>query len=493
MWGIHFPTLEAARFGTRLVTSLGRRRVFLPKSMRVLIIGAGGREHALAWRLAGERIVSEVLCAPGNPGIAQIARCVPVETGNPEAMLALAEREHADLTIVGPEAPLAAGVVDAFAAKRRLIVGPSRKAAQLECSKAFAKQFMSRHALPTARYRACRSLDEAAAALSSGEFTYPVVLKIDGLAAGKGVTIAPDRPSADRMLQATFIERSFGDAGEQIVIEEFLEGPEMSFFALSDGQEGIPLGTAMDYKRALDGDEGPNTGGMGAVSPHPGATPALCDAITRTIVNPVIAGMQAEGVEYRGVLYVGLMLTRQGPKVLEFNVRFGDPEAQVLVPRLPGDLVTPLLTSAAAKFDRTQLASSEEPLQIATASVGVVLAAGGYPGPVERGRPISGLEEAMRRPGVMVFHAGTAEHAGELVTSGGRILTVVGSGADFTEAAARAYEAAASIRFEGMHYRRDIGRHGVAVPAECMSATPPESRGNTANVPREQITRAHGQ
>jgi phosphoribosylamine--glycine ligase len=424
--------------------------------MRVLIVGAGGREHALAWRLARDPGVASLVCAPGNPGMSAIARAVPVDPGDPDALLALAARESIDLTVVGPELPLDRGVVDRFRAAGRRILGPPRAAAQLECSKAFAKAFMARHGIPTARYRVCDSPRDARAILASGEFGFPVVLKADGLAAGKGVVVAAAADEADAAVRAAMEERRFGDAGGRLVIEECLTGPEVSFFALCDGARAIPLASAQDHKRIFDGDRGPNTGGMGAFAPSPLVDAGLQARILRDIVEPVLRGMRGEGTEYRGFLYAGLMLTCAGPKVIEYNVRFGDPEAQVVMPLVGGDFLS--LVAAAADGDLRGAHAAPVP----GVSVGVVLAARGYPGAVETGAPISGLDEASSLPGVQVFHAGTALRDGRVVAAGGRVLTVVATGREYRDAIDRAYEAVGRLSFEGMQYRRDIGQKALA-------------------------------
>ncbi len=423
--------------------------------MRVLIVGAGGREHALAWRLAHDPDPPALLCAPGNPGIAEVARLAALDPADPAALLALTEREAIDLTIVGPELPLDRGVADVLRAAGRRILGPVRAAAQLECSKAFAKGFMARHGIPTARYRVCDSAFDARAVLGSGEFGFPVVLKADGLAAGKGVVIAANRDEADRAVAAAMEQRQFGDAGARLVIEECLAGPEVSFFALCDGTRAIPIASAQDHKRIFDGDQGPNTGGMGAFAPSPLLDAGLEAQVMREIVDPVLRGMRAEGTEYRGFLYAGLMLTCAGPKVIEYNVRFGDPEAQVVLPLLDGALLPILAAAADGDLGDRRITRRD------AVSVGVVLAAGGYPGPVRGGAAIDGLDRAAALPDVTVFHAGTSVRDGRVVTAGGRVLTVVARAADYQAAIDRAYRAVPLIGFDGMQYRRDIGMKAV--------------------------------
>jgi phosphoribosylamine--glycine ligase len=420
--------------------------------MRVLIVGAGGREHALAWRLSRDSSVTHVLCAPGNPGIRDVAHLAAVDAGDPELVLSLAKREAIDLTLVGPEVPLERGIVDRFRAEGLRIFGPPRAAAQLECSKVFAKRFMARHGIPTARYRVCESADAARQTIASGEFGFPVVLKADGLAAGKGVVVAQDATEATTAIRAAMEEQQFGAAGSRLVIEECLVGPEVSFFALCDGTRAIPIASAQDHKRIFDDDRGPNTGGMGAFAPSPLLDAATQATVMREVVEPVLHGMRAEATEYRGFLYCGLMMTCAGPKVIEYNVRFGDPEAQAVMPLIDGDFASVL--AAAADGDLSGHSISRRP----TVSVGVVLAAAGYPGTVTSGSPISGLEAAARVPGVVVFHAGTALRDGHVVTAGGRVLTVVATGNDYSAAIERAYEAVGLISFDGMQFRRDIGR-----------------------------------
>jgi phosphoribosylamine---glycine ligase len=434
--------------------------------MKVLIVGGGGREHALATKIARERGVSKLLCAPGNAGIARHAQLVAIDPADVDALCALAAHESIDLTIVGPEVPLDCGIVDRFQRRALRIFGPPQRAAQLECSKVFAKGFMARHGIPTARYRVCENARDARTLLGSGEFGFPVVLKADGLAAGKGVVVAAHRDEAEEAVRRAMDERQFGDAGARLVIEECLSGPEVSFFALCDGARAVPLASAQDHKRVFDGDRGPNTGGMGAFAPSPLLDLELQAAIVRDIVEPVLRGMRADGTEYRGFLYAGLMLTCSGPKVIEFNVRFGDPEAQAVMPLIDSDLL-PLITSAAdGKVNSGALRMKD------AVSVGVVIASGGYPGPVKNGLPIRGLDEAERVEGVTIFHAGTAVKDNQIVTSGGRVLTVVGVGADYQEARERAYEATARISFDGMQYRRDIGMKALQASDREISKSP---------------------
>ena len=424
--------------------------------MRVLVVGSGAREHALAARLTREPGVDALLCAPGNPGIARQAALRSVDAADVEALVALALRERIDLTIVGPEVPLSRGIADRFAAEGLALLGPTAAAARLESSKAFAKDLMARHAVPTARFRVCRDADSALAVIRAGEFGAPVVIKADGLAAGKGVVIADDAAAAEAAIVDAMRGHKFGAAGDCVVIEECLQGPEVSFFAVCDGTRAVTLGTAQDHKRAFDDDRGPNTGGMGAFAPSPLVDAALEGRIMREIVAPVVAGMAREGCPFRGFLYAGLMLTADGPKVIEFNVRLGDPEAQVVLSLVDEPLAPVLAAAAAGRLAQTTIALRREP------RVGVVLASRGYPESSESGRAIDGIEAAEAIPGVTVYHAGTAMRDGRLVTAGGRVLTVVGHGIDYAEAVSRAYAGVLQISFDGMQYRRDIGRRAIA-------------------------------
>jgi phosphoribosylamine--glycine ligase len=425
--------------------------------MRVLVLGSGAREHALVARLSSERDCGEIVAAPGNPGIARLARTARIDLADPEAARALAEREQIDFTVVGPELPLSLGIADRFIEDGRLLFGPTAAAARLESSKAFAKAFMARHRIPTARFRICESRDEAIEAVRRHEFGFPVVLKADGLAAGKGVVIADDLAAAERAIGDAMLQRKFGSAGDRLVIEECLSGPEVSFFAICDGSNAVSIGTAQDHKRAFDDDRGPNTGGMGAFAPSPLMDAALEARVMREIVHPVIAGMAAEGHPFRGFLFAGLMLTADGPKVIEFNVRLGDPETQVLLPLIDEPLLPLLVAGAAGSLRATSVRIARDCL------AGVVLASRGYPETSESGKVIEGIDAAEATPGVAVYHAGTAQRGAQVVTAGGRVLTVVGRGADFTEAIARAYTGALRITFDGMQYRRDIGRKALQV------------------------------
>lgn len=433
--------------------------------MKILVLGSGAREHALCWRLALDPGVERLWCAPGNAGIGRTVELVPVAPNNPGAVLELARRLAVDLTVVGPEAPLAAGVADHFLEAGLPLFGPTRAAAQLETSKAFAKDFMARHGVPTARYRVCASADTAIDVVQRGELGEAVVVKADGLAAGKGVVVAADRTTAEAAIRAAMLDRAFGDAGAQVVLEECLSGPEVSYFIVADGARHVPLITAQDHKRIFDDDRGPNTGGMGAFAPSPLVDEALQARITREIVDPVLKGMAAEGRPFRGFLYCGLMLTASGPKVIEFNVRFGDPEAQVVLPLVEQPLA-PLLFAAATGIvggpGVPKVPGVPVVPRVRQCAVGVVLAARGYPSDVETGQRIEGLDHmAHEYPDVLPFFAGVAASGNGLVTSGGRVMTLVARGASYEAALSRVYDAVSRVRFEGMQFRRDIGRKAL--------------------------------
>ena len=425
--------------------------------MRILVVGAGAREHALCWRLSSDPGVDEVLCTPGNAGISRQFRTIAADPADPEVMLAVAERERIDLTVVGPEAPLARGIADLFGARGRPIFGPRRAAAQLETSKAFAKEFMQRYSVPTARYRVCSDAEQAADVIRRGELGAAPVVKADGLAGGKGVIVAQSADEAETAVRSLMIDRTLGEAGKSIVLEERLEGPEVSFFVIADGEYAVPLVAAQDHKRIFDEDQGPNTGGMGAFAPSRLVDEAMKGRILNEIVQPVLQGLIKDGTPYRGVLYCGLMLTGQGPKVIEFNARLGDPEAQVVLPMIVEPL-SPLLWAAATGALRSSRVSlGAEP------HVGVVVAAAGYPGAIRSGAPIEGLGRVTSEyPDVLVFHAGVKHQDDKLVVAGGRVLTVVGKGASFGSAIERAYDAVSRISFPGMQYRRDIGKKALS-------------------------------
>ncbi len=422
--------------------------------MRVLVVGNGGREHALAWKIRQSPLVREVFCAPGNAGIAEVADCVAIESTHIVELADFAQQIAADLTVVGPELPAVLGIVDEFQRRGLAVFGPTRAAAELEGSKVFAREFMQRHHIPAPRFALARSLPEAEAAIARGDLGWPLVVKMDGLAAGKGVVVAADAAEA-RATAARMLADGRGP-GARVVLEEFLSGEELSFLALSDGSRVVPLVSAQDHKRALDGDLGPNTGGMGTVSPATQLTVELHKQIMQEIVLPTVAGMAAEGRRYQGVVYAGLMLTPQGPRVLEFNCRFGDPEAQVILARLKSDLV-PLLQGVAAG----QLPEAR-PEWAREAAACVVMASHGYPDAPDTGQVIQGLEKLKGLPDVIAFHAATARRGGQLVTVGGRVLGITALGANLAAAVRRAYEAVSEVTFEGAHYRKDIGQRALA-------------------------------
>ena len=417
--------------------------------MRVLVVGSGAREHSLAWKLSRSEGVEEVYVAPGNPGTAAVATCVPIAADATVELADFAAGLKVDTTIVGPELPLVLGIADEFANRGLRLVGPSAAAAQLEGSKVFCKEFCLRRGIPTARAEVVR--DRAGAAAAVKKLGRPVVFKADGLAAGKGVLVCRSADDVEAAMVRFFEERAFGAAGERVVVEECLEGGEVSFMVLTDGAATVPLASARDYKRLGDGDAGPNTGGMGAVSPA-ALDGEVAGRILREIVVPTIAGMADEGVPYRGVLYAGVMVTRDGPQLLEINCRLGDPETQAVLPRLEDDLLA--LLNAAADGELTGRRASWK----REACACVVLAGEGYPGKVRKGDPITGLAEALAQPGVLVFHAGTRLAEGQLVTDGGRVLSVVGRGATIADATSAAYRGVDLIRFPGRQFRTDIGR-----------------------------------
>jgi len=421
--------------------------------MKVLVLGAGGREHALAWSAARSPRVSEVVCAPGNGGISQVARCAPVDLKNVDDMVRLAEAEKPGLVIVGPELPLSLGIVDALTARGFRAFGPTQAAAQLESSKAFAKHFMQRHQIPTARYAVCTKVAELEEAI--GHFHAPIVVKADGLAAGKGVLICESRAIALESAHGLFDGTLLGEPASQVVLEEFLEGEEVSFMCLSDGTHVAPLAPAQDHKRIGDGDTGPNTGGMGVYSTDELLEPHMREWILRHIAEPTVRGMAEEGTPFVGVLYCGLMMTARGPEVLEYNARFGDPETQAVLVRLESDLVDALEACIDGKLAETELKFTPG------AAACVVASSAGYPGGYKTGFPISGLSRAAQVPGAQVFHSGTARVGSQIVTSGGRVLGVTAAGDSLPDALASAYQALAEIQFEGMYYRRDIGHRAL--------------------------------
>jgi phosphoribosylamine---glycine ligase len=421
--------------------------------MKVLVLGNGGREHALVWKLRQSARVSKLYCAPGNGGIAEEAECLAVDLKSLESIVALGQQVGPDLTVVGPELPLTLGVVDEFTRRGWPAFGPTRAAARLEWSKSFAKEFLQRHHIPTAPYAICDSVEEVRAALA--HFHLPVVVKADGLAAGKGVVIAASKEEAARVAAEMFSGKMVGEAGARVVLEECLKGDELSFLVLSDGERVAPLVAAQDHKRVGDGDTGPNTGGMGAYSTRTIIDDKMRDWLVHHIARPVVEGMKAEGAEFKGVLYCGLMMTARGPMVLEFNCRFGDPETQPILMRLESDLVDALEASIAGRVSEGDFKWS------ADASVCVVMASGGYPGTFEVGKKITGLDEAGVVEGVKVFQAGTSKRDGEFYTAGGRVLGVSARAGELETAVERAYEACGKIRFDGAHYRKDIARRAL--------------------------------
>jgi len=430
--------------------------------MKVLVVGGGGREHTLAWALGRSRSVIKLRCAPGNAGIARDAEPVDIGAEDVEGLLKHAADERYDLVVVGPEVPLVQGLADRLQELGIPVFGPSAGAALMEGSKVFSKEFMARHGIPTARFLVFSEISEATAYLSSPDASYPCVVKADGLAAGKGVIMCPDAATAMASAEGMLSGHDFGEAGRRIVVEEMLFGTEASFFVLADGERFVELTTCQDYKRARDGDQGRNTGGMGTYSPSAHLDDRIRRIVLREIVEPSIQGMKSEGHPYQGVLYIGLMLTEDGPKVLEYNCRFGDPETQVLLPRLDGDWFELLNACARGELDDI------EPKWIPEAAVCVVMASGGYPGGYEKGKIIEGIDEAAGMPGVVVFHAGTKlDDEGRIVTAGGRVLGVTALGTDIAAARDLAYEAVSKIHWDGERHRSDIALDALqAVPGE---------------------------
>ena len=421
--------------------------------MKVLVLGSGGREHALVWKLAQSSRVSKVFCAPGNAGISEESECVPADIKHVDSLIAVANQLKPDLTVVGPELPLALGVVDEFTKRGWRIFGPTKAAARLESSKSFAKQFLQRHHIPTAHYAICNSVGEVRDALP--HFHTPMVVKADGLAAGKGVVLADSKEGAIATAAEMLAGKMVGEAGTRVILEECLTGDELSFLVFSDGERVAPLVAAQDYKRVGDGDSGPNSGGMGAYSTRHIVDEKMRDWLVNHIARPVVEGMRAEGTEYKGVLYCGLMMTARGPMVLEFNCRFGDPETQPILMRLESDLVEAIEASIEGRTSEGDFRWSHD------AAVCVVMASGGYPGTFDSGKKIIGLEDVHRWRDVKIFHAGTTKREGAFYTSGGRVLGITARAPDLTEAVHRAYEAVGSLGFEGAYYRKDIGASGL--------------------------------
>lgn len=425
--------------------------------MKVLVIGGGGREHALVWKLRQSPRVSEVFCVPGNGGIGMEAVCLPGDPRNIEGLLAAAHQVQPEITVVGPEIPLALGIVDEFSRRGLRVFGPTQAAAQLESSKSFAKEFMQRHNIPTAHYAVCSSEEELRKSL--GLFSTPIVVKADGLAAGKGVVIAATKEEAAHAGAEMFSGKLLGEPSTQVVLEEFLSGEELSFLLLSDGERVAPLVASQDHKRAGDGDTGPNTGGMGVYSTDAIVDAPMVEWLTNHIARPVVAGMKSEGAEYRGILYCGLMMTATGPMVLEFNCRFGDPETQAVMMRLDSDLVEAIEASIEGRVSEGIFRWSPD------ASCCVVMASGGYPGSFVSGKKITGLDRAAELPSVKVFHAGTNQRDGAFFTSGGRVLGVTARAPKLEDAVARAYQAVDMINFDDAHYRKDIGARALGKSA----------------------------
>ena len=423
--------------------------------MRILVIGSGGREHALAWKIKQSKLADKVFCAPGNGGIAQDAECVDIKTEDIPGLLEFAKKEKIDFTVVGPEVPLAAGIVDEFQNYKLKVFGPNKAASQMEASKVFSKELMAKYKVPTAEFKVFDNADKAKGYIAK---IGPCVVKADGLCAGKGVVVAKTIEEANKAVDLMLKERAFGDAGNRIIIEECLEGQEASILVITDSRKVVVLASAQDHKRVFDHDEGPNTGGMGVYSPAPVVTKELLKEILEKIVYRTVDGLAKEGIEYKGVLYAGVMITKDGPKTLEFNVRFGDPETQAILPRLRSDLVEVMLATAEGKLSRVRNLEWDE-----RACVTVVLASKGYPGDYEKGKEIFGLDETAKMKDIVIFHAGTKEQGDKIVTNGGRVLGVTGLGKTIKEAIANTYQAVARINFEGMHYRKDIGGRALEV------------------------------
>ncbi len=422
--------------------------------MRILVVGSGGREHALVWKIAQSKLADKIFCVPGNGGIAQQAECIDIKADDVPRLLEFARREKIDLTVVGPEAALAAGIVDEFGKYGLKIFGPSKLAAQLEASKVFAKQLMAKYKVPTADFKVFDNATEAKKYIE--EKGAPCVVKADGLAAGKGVVVADTVAEAVGAVSAMMEEKVFGAAGSKVIVEECLEGQEASILVFTDSKEVIALASAQDHKRIFDNDKGANTGGMGAYSPAPIVTVPLFKEILEKIVYRTIDGLVKEGIIYKGVLYAGVMLTKEGPKTLEFNVRFGDPETQAILPRLKSDFIEVMLAASEQKLSRVRTLDWDS-----RACVCVVCTAGGYPGGYDKGKEISGLDEAAKLRDVVVFHAGTKKSGAKYLTNGGRVLGITGLGNNIKEAIDKTYQAVGKVSFEGMHFRRDIGELGV--------------------------------
>jgi phosphoribosylamine--glycine ligase len=423
--------------------------------MRVLVIGYGGREHALAWKLKHSKSVSELFCATGNPGTEDIASNVPIDAPNTVELADFAESVKIDLTVVGPEIALDLGIVDEFTKRNLSIFGPSKVATEIESSKVFAKEFMFQRNIPTARFRIANTAEDAAAVMKKEEFSFPVVLKADGLASGKGVFVCHDQHQVNHAIEVIMLDRRFGKSGDRIVLEEFLEGEELSFHVISDGKKVLPLAASQDHKRLLEGDQGPNTGGMGAYSPAVVLTKEMHLQIMNDIILPTISGLADEGRPYKGALYAGLMITKDGPVVLEFNARFGDPETQCLLPRMECDLGEVLMAAVQGRLDEVHVEWKKE------AAICVVLCSKGYPDKPETGKEIRGLDAALQMENVTIFHAGTSTVDGKLVNSGGRVLGITATDPHLSGAYDQVYNAISKVHFDGMTYRKDIAKKAL--------------------------------
>jgi phosphoribosylamine--glycine ligase len=422
--------------------------------MRVLVVGSGGREHTLVWKIAQSKLVDKIFCAPGNGGISKHADCIDIKAEDIPGLLEFARKEKIDLTVVGPEAPLALGIVDEFTKNKLRIFGPTKLASQLEGSKVFAKELMAKYKVPTADFKIFDNANEAKKYIE--KIGAPCVVKADGLAQGKGVIICKTVNEAQAAVKSIMEDKIFGEAGNKIIVEDCLEGQEASILVITDSREVIALASSQDHKRVFDNDSGPNTGGMGAYSPAPIVTRELFKEILETVVYRTIDGLVREGIDYRGVLYAGIMITKNGPKTLEFNVRFGDPETQAILPRLKADLLEVMLAASEQKLTRIRTLQWD-----GRACVCVVCASAGYPGHYEKGKEIFGLDEAENLQDIVVFHAGTKKQDDKLLTNGGRVLGVTGLGNTIKEAIDKTYQAVSKIHFEGMHYRRDIGYKAI--------------------------------
>ena len=429
--------------------------------MKVLVIGSGGREHSLVWKIAQSPLVSKIFCAPGNPGISELAECINIAADQTDQLCKFAVKENIDLTVVGPEAPLVDGIVDMFNKHELKVFGPDKKAAILEDSKVFSKCLLKKHGIPTADFKCFDDYQQARRYILSKEA--PIVVKADGLSKGKGVFVCKTNDEALHALDSIMKDKVFGNAGNQVVIEECLIGEEISLLAFTDGRNIVAMESSQDHKTVFDGDEGPNTGGMGAYSPVPIMTSELYLQVEKEILVPTVHAMNREERPYKGVIYIGLMITSSGPMVLEFNVRLGDPEAQVILSRMKSDIVTIMLATISGELDKVDLEWYPQ------ASVCVVMASGGYPGSYDNGKEISGLDLLKNQDGISVFHAGTKSADGKVVTNGGRVLGVVASGGDIEEAQKNVYEAVSKVSFDGAHYRRDIASKAITNPP--MSAT----------------------